>query len=57
LRRLAAGLLIALASASFTLTAGIAEIPWNQSNIETLRSFDKAAVVRFLNEQRRKASR
>ena len=28
----------------------IGSLPWNQSNIEKLRSLDKAAVVRFMNE-------
>jgi hypothetical protein len=28
----------------------IASLAWNKSNIDTLRSFDKAAVVRFINE-------
>jgi hypothetical protein len=45
---LIAGLgMLALVSAAFG--AEIADIAWNQSNIETLRSFGKADVARFLN--------
>ncbi|MGD0074978.1 MAG: hypothetical protein ABSD31_11640 [Candidatus Binataceae bacterium] len=39
--------MLALASGAFG--AEIADIAWDQSNLETLRSFDKAAVARFLN--------
>jgi len=39
--------MLAFASAAFG--AEIADISWDQSNLETLRSFDKAAVARFLN--------
>ncbi len=39
--------MLALASAAFG--AEIADIAWDQSNLETLHSFDKAAVARFLN--------
>ena len=39
--------MLALASAAFG--AEIADIAWDQSNLETLHSFDAAAVARFLN--------
>ena len=39
--------MLALASAAFG--AEIVDIAWDQSNLETLRSFDAAAVARFLN--------
>ncbi len=39
--------MLALASAAFG--AEIGDISWDQSNLETLRSFDAAAVARFLN--------
>ena len=35
--RLAPGLLIAIASAGFALSAGIADMPWDQSNTRTPR--------------------
>ncbi len=41
--------MLALASAAFG--AEIADIAWDQSNLETLRSFDKAAVARFLESE------
>jgi hypothetical protein len=31
------------------LCADIGKIPWTESNVETLRAFDKAAIVRFIN--------
>ena len=39
--------MLVLASAAFG--GEIAEIAWDQSNIETLRSFDSEAIARFLN--------
>ena len=43
---IAAILLCALVGAAFA--AGITEIPWNESNIGTLRSFEKAAIFEFV---------
>jgi hypothetical protein len=37
---------------SYEARGRIATLAWNQSNIETLRSLDKAAVLKFLNEGR-----
>jgi hypothetical protein len=47
---IAAMLLCALIGASFA--AGIAEIPWNESNIQTLRGFDKSSVDALVNNLR-----
>ena len=46
----AAAVLIILASARLAVAAGIGDVPWNQSNVATLRSFDEAAVENFVNE-------
>lgn len=43
-----------LALASSALAGDMASVAWNQANIGTLRSVDKAAVATFLNEQQRK---
>src|SRR5216683_7882217 len=43
---IAAIVLCALVSA--VLAAGVADIPWSESNIATLRSFDKAAIFEFV---------
>jgi hypothetical protein len=48
---ISAVLLLGIADAA--VGSDIGNLPWNESNIETLRSFDKAAVVEFLNELRR----
>jgi len=47
---IAAILLCALVGAAFA--AGIAEIPWNESNIQTLRGFDKSSVDALVNNLR-----
>jgi hypothetical protein len=45
---------LAIFASAPNLSAGdFTKVPWTEANIETLRSFDKAAVVRFLNELRR----
>ena len=31
--------------------AEVADIPWDEANIQTLRSFDKEAVIKFLNDE------
>ena len=41
--------ILALASGAFA--AELADIAWDQSNLETLRSFDKADVARFLDSE------
>ena len=40
---------ISLALAGAALAAGITDIPWNETNIERLRTFDDAAVSSFVN--------
>jgi len=47
---IAAIFLCALVGAAFA--AGIAEIPWNESNIQTLRGFDKSSVDALVNNLR-----
>jgi hypothetical protein len=50
--KLATLVLAVIASAivpAAALCADIAKIPWTESNVETLRAFDKAAIVRFVN--------
>jgi hypothetical protein len=42
------GVTVALAVEGVAFSADIASLAWNQSNIETLRSFDKAAVFGFI---------
>jgi hypothetical protein len=42
--------LMFLALAEAALGSQIGDLPWNRQNIERLRSFDKAAVVSFVNE-------
>jgi len=45
---------LAIFASTANLSAGdFTKVPWTEANIETLRSFDKAAVVRFLNKRRR----
>jgi hypothetical protein len=39
-----------LACASVASGAEIRDLAWNESNIKTLRAFNKAAVLRFENE-------
>jgi hypothetical protein len=39
-----------LATASAALAGSIASLAWNQSNIQTLRTFGKAAIVQFINQ-------
>jgi hypothetical protein len=46
---------VLLSLAGAAVGSEIGDTSWNESNIQTLRSFDKAAVVGFLNEQRRAA--
>ncbi len=41
-------------SATVAPAAGIADLAWNRANIATLRSFSKADLLAFFNEQRRK---
>ncbi len=41
---------VALAVEGVAFSADIASLAWNQSNIETLRSFGKRAVATFVNE-------
>jgi hypothetical protein len=48
---LTAGLSLLLATRG--RAADLGSIPWTESNIETLRTFDKAAVVGYLNEYNR----
>jgi len=43
-----AGVAMALGFVSLALAAEIADIAWNESNIERLRAFDKAAVARLV---------
>ena len=38
---------VIVTSVNVACAAGIADIPWNQSNIETLRSFNQADLARF----------
>src|SRR5258708_22501926 len=40
----------AIILSAHSVYAEIADMPWSQSNIEGLRSFDKPAVARFINE-------
>jgi len=47
---IAAILLCALVGAAFA--AGIADIPWNESNIQTLRGFNKSSVDTLVNKLR-----
>ena len=49
---IAIGATLAFAGAAFG--ADIGSLAWDQANVATLRSFDKAAVATFLNEQQRK---
>ena len=51
----ALALFATLPFASIALSSDIGHLAWNRSNVETLRSFDKAAVVEFLDELRRDA--
>lgn len=51
MRKVLTVLLMAIvASASVAAGAEIRDLAWNESNIKTLRAFDKAAVLRFENE-------
>lgn len=47
---IAATVALALASAGSALAADIASLAWNASNIQTLRSFNKDAVVKFIDD-------
>ena len=38
------------AFASLAFGAEIASLPWNSANLETLKGFDKSAIVRFIND-------
>lgn len=58
--RFAAGLIIIgavvlLGLAGIAVSSEIGDLPWNEANIQMLRSFDKTAVVNFLNDQRHEA--
>jgi VCBS repeat protein len=49
-KALLAATLMVLVLASSAFAAGIGDLPWDQSNIETLRSFDKTAIDGYLND-------
>lgn len=55
LGRFAVCLALTLTLTGSAFAADIAAIPWNQSNIAALRSFSKADLLAFFNEERRKA--
>jgi hypothetical protein len=48
-RALIIGAVVFLGLAGAAVGSEIGDLPWNESNIEALRSFDKAAVVKFSN--------
>jgi hypothetical protein len=50
MKNIVIALFVVLALASHALAAGIADLPWTEPNIENLRTFDKTAVVRFVNQ-------
>ncbi len=43
-------ILFVIAFAGLAFGADIASLPWNSSNLETLKGFDKNAIVRFIND-------
>lgn len=46
----AAAMALILALVQMAFAAGIANIPWSESNLETLRGFDRTAVAQFATE-------
>src|SRR3972149_3552871 len=49
-KTLIAALAMTLALAGLALGTEITDLAWNESNIETLRALDKAAVARLINQ-------
>ncbi len=41
-----------VAQAGFAFAAGVADIPWNESNIQTLRGYDRSSVETLVNDLR-----